>query len=219
MTNGSVRVSVFGKTDLGRTRDHNEDTFLVADLSTGNASLQPAVRSHEVGPHGSLFMVADGMGGAAAGELASAMAADLIYRHMITAWVDDPTETAARFAYRMKEAVELANARIYAYARAHPEVRGMGTTVTAAGVYGKDLYLVQIGDSRAYLIRNSEAIQLTKDQSLMQRLVDAGELTEDEAEQSERRNIILQALGPDPRVKVDLTHQPVRRGDTLILCS
>jgi protein phosphatase len=95
----------------------------------------------------------------------------------------------------------------------------MGTTVTAAGVYGHDLYLAQIGDSRAYLVRNGEAIQLTKDQSLMQRLVDAGELTEEEAEQSERRNIILQALGPDPRVKVDLTHQTLRRGDTLVLCS
>jgi PPM family protein phosphatase len=219
MTNGSVRVSVFGKTDLGRTREHNEDTFLVADLSTGNASLQAEVRSHEIGPRGSLFMVADGMGGAAAGELASAMAADLIHHHMATAWASDPTATAARFAYRMKEAVELANGQIYSYAREHPEVRGMGTTVTAAGVFGSDLYLTQIGDSRAYLVRGPEAIQLTKDQSLMQRLVDAGELTEDEAEQSERRNIILQALGPDPRVKVDLTYQSIRRGDILILCS
>jgi protein phosphatase len=219
MTNGSVRVSVFGKTDLGRTREHNEDTFLVADLSTGQASLQPEVRNHEIGPRGSLFMVADGMGGAAAGELASAMAADLIHRHMATVWASEGTASAARFAYRMKEAVELANTALYTYAREHPEVRGMGTTVTAAGILGGDLYLTQIGDSRAYLVRGSEAIQLTKDQSLMQRLVDAGELTEDEAEQSERRNIILQALGPDPRVKVDLTHQSLRRGDILILCS
>jgi protein phosphatase len=219
MTNGSVRVSVFGKTDLGRTREHNEDCFLVADLSTGNASLQPEVRSHEIGARGSLFMVADGMGGAAAGELASEMATDLIHRHMATAWATDPTATAARFAYRMKEAVELANGQLYTYAREHPEVRGMGTTVTAAGVFGSDLYLTQIGDSRAYLVRGADAIQLTKDQSLMQRLVDAGELTEDEAEQSERRNIILQALGPDPRVKVDLTYQSIRRGDVLILCS
>jgi protein phosphatase len=119
----------------------------------------------------------------------------------------------------MREAVELANAQIYSYAREHPEVRGMGTTVTAAGMFRSDLYLTQIGDSRAYLVRGKEAVQLTKDQSLMQRLVDAGELTADEAEQSERRNIILQALGPDPRIKVDLTHQPIRRGDTLILCS
>jgi len=138
---------------------------------------------------------------------------------MATAWAHDGNPAASRFAFRMREAVELANAEIYGYAREHPEVRGMGTTVTAAGIFGHDLYLAQIGDSRAYLVRGTEAIQLTKDQSLMQRLVDAGELTEIEAEQSERRNIILQALGPDPRVKVDLTHQPVRRGDTLILCS
>lgn len=214
-----VQVSVFGKTDLGRAREHNEDTFLVADLSTGNASLHPEVRRHEVGPRGSLFMVADGMGGAAAGELASAMAADLIYHHLATAWVTDDDASPDRFAFRMKEAVELANQKIYGYAREHPEVRGMGTTVTAAGVNGHDLYLAQIGDSRAYLVRNGQAIQLTKDQSLMQRLVDAGELTEEEAEQSERRNIILQALGPDPRVKVDLTRQTLRRGDTLIICS
>src|SRR5919199_6207999 len=219
MINGSVRVTVFGKTDLGRTREHNEDSFLVADLSTGNASLQPEVRNHEIGSRGSLFMVADGMGGAAAGELASAMATDLIYSHMSTVWAADPSPTPARFAYRMREAVELANEKLYTYAREHPEVRGMGTTVTAAGVVGSDLYVTQIGDSRGYLVRNGEAIQLTKDQSLMQRLVDAGELTEEEAEQSERRNIILQALGPDPRVRVDLTHQVLRRGDTLILCS
>jgi len=219
MTRAPVRASVFGKTDLGRSREHNEDTFLVADLSTGNASLQPEVRQHEIGPRGSLFMVADGMGGAAAGELASAMAADLIYRHLATAWARDSDVSADRFAFRMKEAVELANEQIYGYAREHPEVRGMGTTVTAAGVFGEDLYVAQIGDSRGYLVRSGEAIQLTKDQSLMQRLVDAGELTEEEAEQSERRNIILQALGPDPRVRVDLTHQVLRRGDTLILCS
>jgi protein phosphatase len=214
-----VKVSVFGKTDLGRTRDHNEDTFLVADLSSGNASLLPEVREHEIGPRGSLFMVADGMGGAAAGELASEMAADLIYRHLSTAWAQDEDASPARFAFRMKEAVELANQQIYGYAREHPEVRGMGTTVTAAGVFGEDLYLTQIGDSRGYLVRSGTAIQLTRDQSLMQRLVDAGELTQEEAEQSERRNIILQALGPDPRVKVDLSRQVLRRGDTLLICS
>jgi protein phosphatase len=219
VTSAPVRVSVFGKTDLGLTRDHNEDTFLVADLSAGNASLQPDVRDHEVGPRGSLFMVADGMGGAAAGELASAMAAEVIYGHLSSTWTQDEDVSAARFAYRMKEAVELANQRIYLYAREHPDVRGMGTTVTAAGVFGDELYLTQIGDSRGYLIRNGETFQLTRDQSLTQRLVDAGELTEEEAEQSERRNIILQALGPDPRVKVDLSHQQLRRDDTLILCS
>ena len=219
MTNGPVHVSVFGKTDLGRSRDHNEDTFLVADLSTGKASLQPDVREHELGPRGSLFMVADGMGGAAAGELASAMAADMICRHLMDHWRTDPDNSAERFAFRMREAVELANGELYTYAKEHPEVRGMGTTVTAAGVYGADLYVTQIGDSRAYLIRDGHASQLTRDQSLTQRLVDAGELTEEEAEHSERRNIILQALGPDANVKVDLSHQSLRQGDVLVICS
>jgi protein phosphatase len=219
VTQGTVHISVFGKTDVGRTRDHNEDTFLVADLSRRVANLQPEVREHEVGPLGSLFMVADGMGGAAAGEVASSMAADLVFGHMTTVWAEDPEISANRFAYRMKEAVELANNRIHQHAREHPEVRGMGTTATVAGVFGTGLYLAQVGDSRAYLIRNGVATQITKDQSLMQRLVEAGELTEEEAEQSERRNIILQALGPDPRVKVDLTYQELRRGDLLILCS
>jgi protein phosphatase len=219
VTHGPVHISVFGKTDVGRTRDHNEDTFLVADLTRRVASLHPEVREHEVGARGSLFMVADGMGGAAAGEVASRMAADLVFGHMTTVWPEDPEISANRFAYRMKEAVELANNRIHAHAKEHPEVRGMGTTATVAGVFGTDLYLAQVGDSRGYLVRNGVATQITKDQSLMQRLVEAGELTEEEAEQSERRNIILQALGPDPRVKVDLTYQALRRGDVLVLCS
>jgi protein phosphatase len=95
----------------------------------------------------------------------------------------------------------------------------MGTTTTAAGVFEGALYLTQIGDSRGYLIRQGRITQITKDQSLMQRLVDAGELTEEEAAVSERRNIILQALGPDPHVKVDLTTQDLRTGDMLIMCS
>ena len=214
-----IKVEVFAKTDLGRTRDHNEDRFLVADLSRREASLQPAVRVHQIGERGSLFVVADGMGGAAAGELASQMATETIYQQMVRAWGTEREVTAQRFAYRLKEAVEVANEQIHAYAAAHPEVRGMGTTTTAVGVLADHFFLSQVGDSRAYLIRNGQAVQLTRDQSLMQRLVEAGELTEEEAARSERRNIILQALGPDARVKVDLTHQEVRKGDILVLCS
>ncbi len=214
-----IRVQVFGKTDVGRSREHNEDRFLVADLTRKEASLQPQVRQHDLGDRGSLFVVADGMGGAAAGELASQMATDTIFAHLMKAWNAETEATAQRFAHRLKEAVEVANASIHAHAKAHPEVKGMGTTTTAAGVLGDHLYLTQVGDSRAYLVRGGVAHQLTKDQSLMQRLVEAGELTEEEAAQSERRNIILQALGPDPKVKVDLTHQDVRRGDVLVLCS
>ena len=214
-----VRIEVFGKTDLGKTRDHNEDCFLVADLTREEASLQPSVRDHVVGQHGTIFVVADGMGGAAAGELASEMATETIYSQLVRAWGGEREVTPQRFAYRLKEAVEVANSRIHAHAKAHPAVRGMGTTTTAVGVLGDHVYLAQVGDSRAYLVRGGRAYQLTKDQSLMQRLVEAGELTEEEAAQSERRNIILQALGPDAKVKVDLTHQEIRRGDVLVLCS
>lgn len=214
-----TQIHVFGKTDLGRTREHNEDRFLVADLSRHNASLLPQVREHAVGEHGSLMVVADGMGGAAAGEIASEMATDTIYAHLLKSWTEEKEPTSQRFAYRLREAVETANTHIHAYAKAHPEARGMGTTTTAVGVLGDHVFLTQVGDSRAYLIRNGTAYQLTKDQSLMQRLVEAGELTEEEAAHSDRRNIILQALGPDSRVKVDLTYQELRRSDVLVLCS
>ena len=216
---GPVKVDVFGRTDVGQARDHNEDSFLVADLTTREASLQPEVREHVIGRRGSLFMVADGMGGAAAGEVASDMATKTVFNHMITQWGNDQDVTEQRFAYRLKEAVEIANQQIHEYAKAHLEARGMGTTTTAAGVFDGALYLTQIGDSRGYLIRGGRIAQITKDQSLMQRLVDAGELTEEEAAVSERRNIILQALGPDPHVKVDLTRQELCRGDVLVMCS
>src|SRR5205807_999113 len=214
-----VKIEVFAKTDLGKTRDHNEDRFLVADLTRGEASLQPPVRAHDVGERGTLLSVADGMGSAATGELARQMAADTIYDQMIRLWRSEKEATPQRFAYRLKESVEAANGQIHSYAKAHPEVRGMGTTTTAVGILHDYVYLTQVGDSRAYLIRHGQAVQLTKDQSLMQRLVEAGELTEEEAARSERRNISLQALGPDPKVKVDLTYQEVRKGDVLVLCS
>jgi PPM family protein phosphatase len=122
-------------------------------------------------------------------------------------------------AKALRGATEAANARIHRYATEHPEHLGMGTTATVAGVAGDEVIIAQVGDSRAYLVRGGQATLLTKDQSLIQRLVDAGELTEEEAERSERRNIILQALGPEPTVKVELTRQVVRRGDVLVLCS
>ena len=214
-----IRVSVFGRTDLGRTRDHNEDTFLVADLNAPQVLPSLTVAEHMIGPRGSLFMVADGMGGAAAGEIASSMAAQQIFDHLGRVWSHDPDNSPEQFALRMREAVEHANTQIHSYATEHPEVRGMGTTLTAAGVHEGQLYLAQVGDSRAYLIRNGNAFQLTKDQSFTQRLVDAGELTEEEAETNARRNIILQALGPDPRVKVVLSIQRLNRGYVLVVCS
>jgi protein phosphatase len=165
-------------------------------------------------------MVADGMGGAAAGELASSMAVDVVMKELRERWCTDAVPAdATNFAAALRAATEAANERIHAYATAHPENRGMGTTATVAGLLHDTLFLAQVGDSRAYLLRDGVARQLTKDQSLMQKLLEAGEITEEEAETSDRRNIILQALGPEPNIRIDLTHQPLRRGDVLVLCS
>ncbi len=216
---GDITAHVLGRTDVGRTREHNEDAFLVADLSAGTVSDQAEAVTYTLGPRGALFMVADGLGGAAAGEIASGMAVDIVLQELRRTWVNVPATDPDAFAHALKKACELANTRIYEYAMKNPDHRGLGTTATIAGLLGNTLYLVQVGDSRAYIVRGGVAQQITKDQSLMQRLIEAGELTAEEAEQSERRNIILQALGPEPVVKIDLTHQPVRRGDLLVLCT
>ena len=218
-TSAEIIVNVFGRTDVGRTREHNEDSFVVADLNTNIASLQPAVRAHKAGPKGTLFMVADGMGGAAAGEIASQMATDIVLRELRDTWLPAERPSPELFARCLKRATLSANQQIHSYASSHQEYRGMGTTATIAGFLNGVLYLSQIGDSRGYMIRSGEVKQITKDQSLMQKLIEAGELTEEEAAQSERRNIILQALGPEAQVKVDLTYQPICRGDILLLCS
>jgi serine/threonine protein phosphatase PrpC len=209
----------FGKTDVGRTRTRNEDCFLIADLTRGHAIRDSIACNFELGERGSFFVVADGMGGAAAGAVASAMATDTIYSHLLASWKAESAATPDRFVHRLTEALEVANDHIYSRAASRPELRGMGTTATAAGLLGDYVYLAQVGDSRAYLVREGEAYQLTKDQSLVQQLIDAGELTDAEAAGSGRRHVILQALGPAPRVRVVLTYQQVCRGDILVLCS
>jgi serine/threonine protein phosphatase PrpC len=217
--NGGVIIDVFARTDVGRTREHNEDAFLVAELATGHSSLDDRLERHVATGHGTLFMVADGMGGAAAGEIASAMAVETVLEELRTRWVSSDRNDPETFAAALKVATDVANARIHRMAAEQPEYRGMGTTATIAGLLGDTLYVAQVGDSRAYLVRDGKARQITKDQSLMQRLIDAGEITEEEAEHSERRNIILQALGPEPSIRTEITHQQIRKGDTLVLCS
>ncbi len=213
-----MNVDVYCRTDVGRTREHNEDAFLVADLSAGVELADGQTRGHASGDQGLLFVVADGMGGAAAGELASRMAVQELFdrlRDGTQSWNGDPV----RFVGALHQAAEDANKAIHRHAVQHPQLRGMGTTATIAGLFGDTVYMAQVGDSRAYLVRAGEARQLTKDQSLIQKLVEVGEMSPEEAERSERRNIILQALGPEEHVVVDLTQQPVRRGDVLVLCS
>ena len=170
-----MRLKIGAATSVGRVRPINEDAYVVrADQG--------------------LCVVCDGMGGAAAGEVASEIATKTVVSELDAKWRRSGIADPETFAVSIKAATETANTRIHKYAAEHPENRGMGTTATIAGILGDTLFLAQVGDSRGYLIRRGVAQQITKDQSLMQKLVEAGELTAEEAEVSDRRNIILQAL-------------------------
>ncbi|HEU4534088.1 MAG TPA: protein phosphatase 2C domain-containing protein, partial [Polyangiaceae bacterium] len=116
-------------------------------------------------------------------------------------------------------AIEAAGARIYQEAKADRTRRGMGTTSTVAALVNEHLFLGQVGDSRGYILRGDRFVQVTRDQSLVNQLIEAGQLTEEEAETFEHNNIILQALGTSDTVQVDLTFVELRRGDVLLLCS
>jgi len=211
-----IQVKVFGRTDVGLVREHNEDNFLIADLTTGNRSLLPEVRQHTVGARGSLFVVCDGMGGAAAGEVASLLAVDTIYEILQGS---EAPRNGVDLARTMVDSIEEGGRRIFSAARLDRSRRGMGTTVTGACLLDGTLYLAQVGDSRAYVVRGTQIEQVTRDQSLVNQLIEAGQLTEEEAEAFEHSNIILQALGTAAEVSVDVTHVPLRRGDILLLCS
>lgn len=208
-----IEVRVVGRSDVGLVREHNEDNYLLADLATG--SRDPA-GFHEVPREGLVLAVCDGMGGAAAGEVASQLAVDTIYDVMSRSAHASDRDGFARALVR---AIEEAGARIFEGARADRSRRGMGTTSTVAALMDKTLFVGQVGDSRAYILRSGELKQVTKDQSLVNQLIEAGQLTEDEAEAFEHSNIILQALGTTEQVSVDLTFLELRRGDRLLLCS
>jgi serine/threonine protein phosphatase PrpC len=213
---GEIRLKLFGRTDVGQIREHNEDNFLIADLTRNTRSIMEVDRDQVVGPCGTVFAVCDGMGGAAAGEVASKLAIDIIYENMLAG---GPPANGDDLARRLVSTVEEAGLRIFNEARADRTRRGMGTTSTVAAVLDTRLFLAQVGDSRAYLLRGETLVQVTRDQSLVNQLIEAGQLTEEEAETFEHNNIILQALGTAETVQVDLTYVDVRRGDVLVMCS
>jgi protein phosphatase len=206
-----VFVSVWAQTDVGMQRADNEDSFLVADLSSGAIGLSPETASHEVGARGSLLVVSDGMGGAAHGEIASEMAVTTL-REVLHS--DDEAEIADR----LRKSAEIANDRIWTLAQNNPELNGMGATLTAALVCGNTAYIAQVGDSRAYLIRGDQIKQITKDQSLVQMLMDYGVIRPDQVNQVPP-NVIMQALGTQPDVKVSMTAVRLADRDCLLLCS
>lgn len=211
-----LKVRVFGRTDVGQIREHNEDNFLVADLTRKTRSLLEGEREQIVGERGTLLGVCDGMGGAAAGEVASQLAVDIIYEKLAQS---EPLLNHDDLARRLVHAVEEAGIRIFNEARADRTRRGMGTTATIAALMDSRLFVAQVGDSRAYVLRGDRFTQVSRDQSLVNQLIEAGQLTEEEAETFEHNNIILQALGTAETVQVDLTYVDLCKGDRLLVCS
>ncbi len=182
------------RTDVGKTRDHNEDDFGVGEGAG-------------VDQYGELLIVCDGMGGHAAGEVASRLGVETI----LSTYYSDASPDRVDV---LRRAFERANARI------HAEGRGaMGTTGVAALFYQGMLHVANVGDSRAYLIRNDEICQVSRDHSLVGEQVAAGVLTADQARSSYYRNVITRALGYQAEVQVDLFHLPLQAGDTVVLCS
>jgi len=216
---GPLEVRLFARTDVGQIREHNEDNFLVADLSNRSRGLLEVSRTTTLAQQGMLFAVCDGMGGAAAGEVASQMAVDILFEKMSESASVEPPPDRNEVARRLVRSVEIAGARIFQEAKSDRSRRGMGTTVTAAALVDNHLFLAQVGDSRGYLLRAGKLTQVTRDQSLVNQLIEAGQLTEEEAETFEHNNIILQALGTADTVQVDLTYVELRRGDLLMMCS
>jgi serine/threonine protein phosphatase PrpC len=214
-----IRVRLFARTDVGQVREHNEDNFLVADLTKRQRGLMEANRQTTIGPQGAVFAVCDGMGGAAAGEIASQLAVDIVCEKMIEGLDETAPVRRDELGRRLVRAVEAAGLRIFQEAKLDRTRRGMGTTVTAAALVDDILFLAQVGDSRGYILRGGNLVQVTRDQSLVNQLIEAGQLTEEEAETFEHNNIILQALGTSDTVQVDLTYVDLRQGDILLLCS
>jgi PPM family protein phosphatase len=207
-----VEVSISARTDTGMVRQGNEDAFMIADLTSGHMGLGPDMKTHKIGARGSLMAVSDGMGGAAAGEVAS----EIAVKTLRAALMEVPADLDA--CEQLQAAAEKANTEIWDFAAQNPQLKGMGATLTAVLIQQATAYIAQVGDSRAYLVRKDNIKQLTKDQSLVQELIDAGAIAANQAD-SFPQNIITQALGVSEALKVAISSIELVQDDTLIICS
>lgn len=209
---GDLVLRAFGLSDRGLVRDTNQDAFVMADLSTAARWSGGPSAEWPTSPKGVLLAVSDGMGGARAGEVASSIAVEKLLGGMLQVSGErlPDGEALGRVIERVNRSVHQAAQRA--------DRRGMGATMTALLVVGSCAYVAQVGDSRAYLLREGALRQCTHDQSYVQMLVDAGVMTAREAERSPRKNIVLQAIGQET-VHAALGRFDLRRGDRLLLCS
>lgn len=202
-----MRISVGARTDVGRVRTNNEDSFkLVPELN--------------------LFILSDGMGGEAHGEIASNIAVQAVAAHCAegrrdpsTPLLVEPRPELSTETNRLVSSVELANRMIYESAQKHPAQRGMGATVVAVWINDQRLSVAHVGDSRLYLLRAGDFQQLTQDHSLVAEQVRRGIISREQADSSDMQSVLIRALGIDPEVQVDADEHLLMEGDILVLCS
>ena len=200
------KLTFVGQTDTGRVREHNEDT-IASDVDVG------------------LLVLADGMGGYNAGEVASGIAVKTITNLVREGLARedlgslDRATGLTRPSIVLRDAITRANKIIYQTARSQAECEGMGTTVVAALFYDNKISIAHVGDSRLYRQRGSQIAQVTMDHSLLQELVDRGFYSPEEAQRAANKNYVTRALGVEPQVEVEVQEHPVDKGDIFILCS
>jgi len=202
-----VRIASGGVTDLGRVRTNNEDCYKIVEPLN-------------------LFVLSDGMGGEAHGEIASAMAVETVAKHCLDMEANPAAEVIGEVqpkwsvrTKRLSTAVHLANRNIFKSAEKNPDQHGMGATLTAVWINGANLSVAHVGDSRAYLLRAGGLLQLTRDHSLVAEQVRRGILTAAEAEESDMQSVLLRALGAEAEIEVDAEEHTLFPRDVLLLCS
>src|ERR1051326_4556194 len=222
-----MQVELHAKTDVGRVRRGNEENFLLLDLTvprvwggSDGPENPEEMNQFPLGDLGLVLVVSDGMGGALAGDVASRMAIEAVRDTLMSNNADGTgCDPESPLVDCLKHATLQANRNIHYKSLEDSRCSGMGATLTGAAVKDDKLDLIQVGDSRAYVMRGQQIRLATKDQSLVQQLVDVGQISEEEAETHMFRNVILQALGAQTELTPATARIQLRKGDVLLLCS
>lgn len=194
-------MKIVAKTDKGFVRENNQDAYAVGEFSDEVV----------------WAVVCDGMGGAAGGNIASALAVKVISEKINASYRENMRDASIK--NMLDSALTAANIEVYDFAEAQPDLKGMGTTVVCAIVRDRQAYIAHAGDSRAYVINNGNVHQITTDHSLVQDLVNRGKLTLEEAEHHPNKNLITRAVGVDKEIEIDFCQVDLEENDTLLLCT